>query len=426
MQMYTHEKAPVPSRLSGVSLLNSPPYIITKNLSIFLKGILFLSPRRRFGMIAGVIGATGYAGAELVRLLAGHPGITGFTLGSVSYEGARIEHIYPNFLGKIEAALVKPEEVVSRSQVVFAALPHGVGEPFAKDCVERGIPFIDLSADFRFGHDQETFAAWYGKPFVHKELRSYSVYGLPELNRSRIRELAASKRVIVGNPGCYPTGASLGAFPALAKGIAGPGTIIVDSASGVTGGGRDPNRSFHYPECADSLSPYKVGAHRHTPEIARNFQAMAAMFAGNAGGVQGPAVIFTPHLAPMNRGILSTIYIPLSASRRPRDVSAGAPRPPIKEIEDRAEEIREEYADFYKAEPFVRILPAGVVAASGRVRQSNFCDISIHLDQGGTTLVVATAIDNMVKGAAGQAVQNMNIIFGFDETDGLKTIPALF
>jgi N-acetyl-gamma-glutamyl-phosphate reductase len=171
------------------------------------------------------------------------------------------------------------------------------------------------------------------------------------------------------------------------------------------------------------MTPYKVGAHRHTPEIARNFQAMAAIFAGNA---QGPAVIFTPHLAPMNRGILSTVYIPLSASWRLRGVSSAAPRPPVKEIEEKAAEIRGVYRDFYKAEPFVRVLPTGLDAASGRVRQSNFCDISIHLDQAGTTLVVAAAIDNMIKGAAGQAIQNMNIIFGFDETDGLKAIPALF
>ncbi|WP_010261813.1 N-acetyl-gamma-glutamyl-phosphate reductase [Treponema primitia] len=377
-------------------------------------------------MIVGIIGATGYAGAELVRLLAGHPGVTGFALASVSYEGDRIEHIYPNFLGKIESTLVKPEEVISRSQVVFAALPHGVGEPFAKTCIEKSIPFIDLSADFRFDDDEETFAAWYGKSFVYKELRNYSVYGLPELNRSRIKELASSKKLIIGNPGCYPTGASLGAFPALAKGMAGPGTIIVDSASGVTGGGREPSRSFHYPECADSLAPYKVGAHRHTPEIARNFQAMTARAATSAPVQQGPAVIFTPHLAPMNRGILSTIYIPLAEAWRPKGKTAGAPRPPTKEIEEKAGEIRRVYEDFYKDEPFVRVLPAGVIAASGRVRQSNFCDISIHLDQAGTTLLAVSAIDNMVKGAAGQAVQNMNIIFGFDETDGLKTIPALF
>jgi N-acetyl-gamma-glutamyl-phosphate reductase len=205
--------------------------------------------------------------------------------------------------------------------------------------------------------------------------------------------------------------------------MAGPGTIIVDSASGITGGGREPSRAFHYPECADSLAPYKVGAHRHTPEIARNFAAMAAR---NPAAVQKPPVIFTPHLAPMNRGILSTIYIPFSDSWRSKEVTGGAPRPPTKEIEEKAAEIRRVYQDFYRDEPFVRVLPIGIHAASGRVRQSNFCDISIHLDQAGTTLVVISAIDNMVKGAAGQAVQNMNIIFGFDETAGLNAIPALF
>jgi N-acetyl-gamma-glutamyl-phosphate reductase len=377
-------------------------------------------------MIVGIIGATGYAGAELIRLLAGHPGVDGFALASVSFEGERIEHIYPNLWGKVAAALVKPGEVISRSQVVFAALPHGVGEGHAKACLEKGIPFIDLSADFRFDDDEATFTAWYGKPYVHPELRAHSVYGLPELNRSRIQALAASGKLIIGNPGCYPTGASLGAFPALAKGllsdgITGPGTIIVDAASGITGGGREPARAFHYPECADSLSPYKVGAHRHTPEIARNLAAMAAR---SASSVQGPPVIFTPHLAPMNRGILSTIYIPLAEPCR--GAAAGAPRPPTKEIEGKTAEIRQVYEDFYQDEPFVRVLPPGLTAASGRVRQSNFCDLSIHLDQAGTTLVVVSAIDNMVKGAAGQAVQNMNIIFGFDETDGLKAIPALF
>lgn len=375
-------------------------------------------------MIAGIIGATGYAGAELIRLLALHPEVSGFALASVSFEGERIERVYPNLWGKIEAALVKPEEAISRSQVVFAALPHGVGEPYAKSCLDAGIPFIDLSADFRFDDDEETFTAWYGKPYTHKTLRSHSVYGLPELNRSRIKELAATKKVIIGNPGCYPTGASLGAFPALAKGLAGPGTIIVDSASGISGGGREPSRAFHYPECADSLAPYKVGAHRHTPEIARNFQAMAARNTAASG--EGPSIIFTPHLAPMNRGILSTIYIPLADSRRPDGVFAGAPRPPTKEVEEKTAEIRRIYEDFYKGEPFVRVLPAGIIAASGRVRQSNFCDLSVHLGDAGTTLVVVSAIDNMVKGAAGQAVQNMNIIFGFDETAGLTAIPALF
>ncbi|MDR0524358.1 MAG: N-acetyl-gamma-glutamyl-phosphate reductase [Spirochaetaceae bacterium] len=373
-------------------------------------------------MIAGIIGATGYAGAELVRLLAGHPQVDRLVLGSVSFEGDCIERVYPNFLGRVDAPLVKPEEVIAAADAVFAALPSGVGEAFAKICVEKKIPFIDFSADFRFDDDEAVYAAWYGKQYAHPELRQYSVYGLPELNRKRIIAGAAAKQVIIGNPGCYPTGASLGAYPALAKGIAGEGCIIVDSASGVTGGGREPSRSFHYPECADSVSPYKIGAHRHTPEISRNFEAMTAAKSGT--GIR--PVIFTPHLAPMNRGILSTIYIPLGEAWKSKNRITGAPRPPAKETEEKAEEIRSVYAEFYRDEPFVRILPADTLAATNRVRYSNFCDISVHLDQTGTTLIIATAIDNMVKGAAGQGVQNMNILFGFPETAGLTAIPASF
>jgi N-acetyl-gamma-glutamyl-phosphate reductase len=372
-------------------------------------------------MIAGIIGATGYAGAELVRILAGHPRIKGIVPASVSFEGERIETVYPNFIGKISCPLVKAEEAVDRSGVVFAALPHGVGEPYAKICLEKGIPFIDFSADYRFDGDEAVFTAWYGKAYVHPELRERSVYGLPELNRQKILGLKASGPVIIGNPGCYPTGASLGCFPALAKGLAAPGTVIVDSASGVTGGGREPVRSFHFPECSDSMAPYKVGAHRHTPEISRTLGVMAA-----AGGYPAPSVIFTPHLAPMNRGILSTIYIPLKPEWQAPAAEQSAPRPPSKEIESRVVEIRRLYEDFYKDEPFVRVLPAGLAAATNRVRQSNFCDISVHLDHGGTTLIVVSAIDNMVKGAAGQAVQNMNIVLGFGETEGLEMIPALF
>ncbi|GHV95347.1 N-acetyl-gamma-glutamyl-phosphate reductase [Spirochaetia bacterium] len=377
-------------------------------------------------MIAGIIGATGYAGAELVRLLSGHPKVEKLLLSSVSFEGERIEDIYPNFLGRVSAPLLKAEELTAASDVVFASLPHGVGEPYARACAEQKIPYIDLSADYRFDKDEATFSAWYGKPYQYPELRERSVYGLPELNREKIKELAASGAVIIGNPGCYPTGASLGVFPALAKGLAATeaGPIIVDSASGVTGGGREPSRSFHYPECADSIAPYKVGAHRHTPEIARNYAFMAAR-----GGIPGPQIIFTPHLAPMNRGILSTIYIPLVPSWRVNQTNQpgeGAIRPPSKAIGDKIQQIRDIYAGFYKDEPFVRILPAGVFAATNRVRQSNYCDISVHLDQSGGTLIIVSAIDNMVKGAAGQAVQNMNIIFGFDEKSGLELIPALF
>ena len=370
-------------------------------------------------MTAGIIGATGYAGAELVRLLSGHPEVSGLALASVSFEGEKIENVYPNFYKKISSPLVKPEDVIASSDLVFAALPHGVGEPYAKACQEKGIHFIDISADYRFDHDEATFSAWYGKPYVFPELRKRSVYGLPELNREKIRALKASGPVIIGNPGCYPTGASLGVFPALAKGLSDPSAVlIVDAASGVTGGGREPVRAFHFPECSDAMAPYKVGAHRHTPEISRN---MAAMAEGRAV----PRLIFTPHLAPMNRGILSTIYIPLVPSWQ-APASGGAPRPPSKEIEAKTGEILSLYEDFYKDEPFVRLLPKGVFAATNRVRNSNFCDISVHMDHGGSTLIVISAIDNMVKGAAGQAVQNMNILLGLDETAGLAAVPALF
>jgi N-acetyl-gamma-glutamyl-phosphate reductase len=185
----------------------------------------------------------------------------------------------------------------------------------------------------------------------------------------------------------------------------------VDAASGTSGGGREPSRQFHYPECADSVAPYKIGgAHRHTPEIARNFAAMAAL-----KGRVSPPVVFTPHLVPMNRGILSTIYIPLAAGYAAEG-----------NIDEQVSSLRALYADFYKDEPFVRVLPPGLIAAANRVRNSNYCDISVHTDHSGSTLIVVSAIDNMVKGAAGQAIQNMNLIFGFDERTGLEAIPSVF
>jgi N-acetyl-gamma-glutamyl-phosphate reductase len=381
-----------------------------------IAGAEFFRPPRRLCMIAGIIGAAGYAGAELVRILAGHPEVEDLILASVSREGERIEDVYLNFLGKISGRLEKPEKALAASDLVFAALPHGTGEAYAKACMEKGVSFIDLSADFRFGDDEAAFEAWYGMPYTYPELRRHSVYGLPELNRDKIKALAARGPVIIGNPGCYPTAAALGIYPVLAKGMAGDGPIIVDAASGITGGGREPGRTYHFPECSDSVSPYKVGVHRHTPELSRVLGAMAG---------RPVPLVFTPHLAPMNRGILSTIYIPLDTTGRV-PAAENSIRPPSPEIEEKSRYIREQYAAFYKDEPFVRVLPEGTAAATGRVRRSNFCDISVHLDAAGTTLIIAAAIDNMVKGAAGQAVQNMNILYGYPETAGLEAVPALF
>lgn len=371
-------------------------------------------------MIAGIIGATGYAGAELVRLLSGHPKTEKLLLSSVSFEGSSIEEIYPNFLGSVTGALLKAEDVIASSDIVFASLPHAVGEGYAATCMERKISFIDLSADFRFGGSEDVYSAWYEKKYQFPDLHKAAVYGLPELNRKKIKELAQKGPVIIGNPGCYPTGASLAAFPALAKGlVCREGQIIIDSVSGVTGGGRQPSRSFHYPECADSVSVYKAASHRHSPEIANNFKAMA-----REGGGGAPQIIFTPHLAPVNRGILSTLYIPLE--KKWRVTRENTSMPPSKEIEEKTREIRLLYEEFYQGEPFVRVLPSGVNPATNRVRQSNYCDISVTLDLNGGTLIAVSAIDNMVKGAAGQAVQNMNIICGYNEKTGLEAIPALF
>jgi len=375
-------------------------------------------------MVAGIIGATGYAGAELVRLLSNHSRVNKLALSSVSFEGEQIEDIYPNFLGRISYKLLKAEDVMDSADVVFSALPHAVGEPFAAVCMEKKKHFIDLSADFRFDEDEDVYSAWYGKTYQYPELHKKSIYGLVELNRHKIRELASSGPVIIGNPGCYPTSVSLAAFPALASGLAADRPIIANCVSGTSGGGRELSRSFHFAECSENAGPYKIASHRHSPEIERTFAVMALKAPGWNSDYPAPEVIFTPHLAPMIRGIISTVYIPLVREWRvtPERVSM----PASKEIEAKAGEARKLYADFYKNEPFVRVLPEGLTAATSRVRQSNFCDISVHLDINGSTLIVAAAIDNMVKGAAGQAVQNMNILFGFNERTGLEAIPMLF
>ncbi|MCL2277410.1 MAG: N-acetyl-gamma-glutamyl-phosphate reductase [Treponema sp.] len=390
-------------------------------------------------MIAGIIGATGYAGAELTRLLSAHPKVEKLILSSVSYEGEKIQDVYPNFLNRIDSPLLKAEDVIASSDVVFSALPHAVGEPYAAACVKRKIHFIDLSADFRFDDDEETYTAWYGKNYQFPELRKNSIYGLPELNRQKIKDRASLGPVIIGNPGCYPTGASLGIMPAVINNLAGRtfnpyrrhtdrlGPVIIDAATGTSGGGRELSRSFHYSECADSVTPYKVASHRHCPEISRNLDAMSSM--ANAPSCM---VIFTPHIVPMSRGILSTIYIPLSenwrvsAVRDEEGANSHKIRMPSKNVVDLNNKIKDLYIDFYKNEPFVRVLPNGVLSSTNKTRHSNFCDISVHVDVYGSTLIVITAIDNMIKGSAGQAVQNMNILFGFKETDGLEAIPMPF
>ncbi|MGI6031540.1 MAG: N-acetyl-gamma-glutamyl-phosphate reductase [Eubacteriales bacterium] len=341
---------------------------------------------------AGVIGATGYAGAEVYRLLLSHPQVESITVASVSYEGQDIASIFQNFYQRGDSVLLSPEEVIDQSDVIFAGVPHGAAEGYAKLAYDQGKKFIDLGADFRL-EDEAVYTKWYGCEYHHKQLHEQAVYGLPEMNRERIR-----KASIIGNPGCYPTSIALGLMPAMKQGLVDVRGMVIDSKSGVSGSGRGLSQTTHFPDCNEAFSPYKIGAHRHTPEIEQTLSQLCG---------QPVKVTFTPHLLPLNRGIVSTIYA---------DFAPGVT----------LEQVRDAYEQAYREETFVRVLPAGQVANLKWVRMSNYCDISLHEDAHTGKLIVVSTIDNTVKGTAGQAIQNMNLMFGFGETEGLMAPPPAF
>ncbi|MGI6269940.1 MAG: N-acetyl-gamma-glutamyl-phosphate reductase [Candidatus Howiella sp.] len=340
----------------------------------------------------GIIGATGYAGAELVRLLLSHPEAELTALGSKSFAGQKLSEVYPAYRGLCDLICEENDAVIDKSDVVFAALPHGLSQEIAKHCADTDKAFIDIGADFRLEKEAE-YKQWYGLDYRYPELHASAVYGLPELFREEIRTAR-----IIANPGCYPTSVGLGLFPALKAGLVSPDGIIIDSKSGTTGAGRGLAQNTHFPDCNEGFAPYKVAAHRHTPEIEQTLSRAAG---------RPVLVTFVPHLLPINRGIVSTIYAHLSDG--------------VNE-----EAVRRLYTDFYKNEPFVRLLPAGETASLKYVKESNFCDISLHFDGRTGTLIVVSAIDNMVKGAAGQAIQNMNLLFGLAEDTGLRLTPPAF
>ncbi len=341
---------------------------------------------------AAIVGATGYAGAELVRLLLTHPHADIVGLSSVSFEGKEISEVYPNFKKTTLPTLTDADTAIKDADVVFASLPHGLSESLAEKCVAEGKLLIDLGADFRLESEEE-YEEWYKKPFDKPDLHPNAVYALPELFREQIADAA-----IIANPGCYPTAAALALFPVLKLGYAETSGIIIDAKSGVTGAGRSLTQTTHYPETNESISAYKVGAHRHTPEIEQTVSKAVG---------ERIHLVFVPHLLPVNRGIEETIYVKLK-----ENVSA--------------EEIHDAYVNFYKDEPFVRIEELGSSAQIRNITRSNFCDISIHVDKRTGTLILCSCIDNMVKGAAGQAIQNMNIYFGVEESCGIDMIPAGF
>lgn len=341
---------------------------------------------------AGIIGATGYAGAELVRILLTHPEAEIAAISSVSFEGKKLSEVYPSYKTLCDMECGTQDEVVEKSDVIFAALPHGLSQELAAQCDKAGKAFIDLGADFRLESEDE-YKQWYGCEFVDHDLHKRAVYGLPELFRENIK----GKRIIA-NPGCYTTGAPLALAPAVKAGLVSTEGIIIDSKSGVTGAGRKPSQGNHYPELNEGFHAYKVANHRHTPEIEQTLSKLSG---------KKVTITFVPHLLPINRGIISTCYARINDG-----VSFDS--------------IRQEYEKFYENEFFVRVLPDGANADIHNIKYSNFCDISLHHDKRTNTLVAISAIDNMVKGAAGQAIQNMNIIFGLDEKTGLVIVPPAF
>lgn len=355
-----------------------------------------------------VIGATGYAGIELIRLLLSHPKVELKNISSKSFAGESIDKIYPNLNKYCDKILISDTEnaIFEDSDVIFASLPAGLSEETAKKCFDKNILFIDLGADFRLSNEED-YKKWYKKDYKYKEIHEASVYSIPEIIKfDRIynkKDLRHAK--IIGNPGCYPTSIGLALAPALINNIIEKEDIIIDSKSGATGAGRELTLNTHYAECNEAFSPYKIAEHRHTPEIE---QTLSNICQKDNDDKENVKITFVPHLLPLNRGILSTIYAKL------------------KDKNNDLEKIYDIYKDFYKESKFIRVLNIGSVSNLKNVKYSNYCDISVHIDERTNKLIIVSAIDNMVKGAAGQAVQNMNIALGFEEDAGLNMIPPAF
>ncbi|HMV53918.1 MAG TPA: N-acetyl-gamma-glutamyl-phosphate reductase [Rhodocyclaceae bacterium] len=339
----------------------------------------------------GVVGGTGYTGVELLRLLAQHPSVALNVITSRGEAGLPVAEMFPSLRGRVNLKFVDPADApLDQCDLVFFATPNGIAMKQAADLLRLGVRVIDLAADFRI-KDIAEWETWYGMKHAAPELVAEAVYGLPELNREAIREAK-----LVANPGCYPTATQLGFLPLLEAGLVNADNLIADAKSGVSGAGRKAEVHTLFAEAGDNFKAYGVPGHRHLPEIRQGLSQLAGRTVG---------LTFVPHLTPLIRGIHATLYARLNGSDQI--------------------DLQALYEKRYEQEPFVDVLPPGSHPETRSVRASNICRIAVHRPQGQDMIVVLSVIDNLVKGAAGQAVQNMNIMFGFEECAGLSQIPVL-
>lgn len=337
----------------------------------------------------GIVGGTGYTGVELLRLLAQHPEVELAAITSRGEAGSAVADMFPSLRGRVALRFSDPASAPLKDcHLVFFATPNGVAMQQAQELLDAGVRVIDLAADFRI-KDIALWEKWYGMSHASPHLVGEAVYGLPELNREQIRSAR-----LVANPGCYPTATQLGFLPLIEAGCVDVANLIADAKSGVSGAGRKAETHILFAEASDNFKAYAVGGHRHLPEIRQGLSAAAGAQVG---------LTFVPHLTPMIRGIHATLYARIT----------------------READFQSMYEKRYAGEPFVDILPAKSHPDTRSVRAANTCRIAVHRPQDGDVLVVLSVIDNLVKGAAGQAVQNMNLMFGFDECLGLAQVPVL-
>ncbi len=338
----------------------------------------------------GIVGGTGYTGIELLRLLIAHPDVHVECVTSRSEQGVPVHHAFPNLRGCLDVPFEAPtNDVLGRCDLVFFATPNGTAMRQAPDLLARGVRVVDLAADFRL-RDADVWEQWYGEPHACPELLAEAVYGLPEINRDMIGTAR-----LVANPGCYPTAVQLGFLPLLEQDAVDLSSLIADCKSGVSGAGRKASLASLFCEAGDSLKAYAVPGHRHLPEIRQGLAAVAKRV---------PGLVFVPHLTPLIRGIHATLYARLV---------------------DKDIDLQNLFESRYAHEPFVEVLESGSHPATGHVRGANRVHIACHRPQAGDTVVVLVVEDNLVKGAAGQAIQNMNLMMGLPETRGLQGVALM-